>query len=159
MVETLSLNKFLGRRDPSELSDEVKKYNERRFKQMALFYGCTVATFLCSKISHRGVISRRYVPNYYQHNHVPPPFSFYRDALTAVTLSTLLAISTTSMFVTGSFWYLDISNFKEFSFRLKKYLGGEEKETELMKLPLDKDSESIQNSINDFINDYAKNGK
>ncbi|CDK25509.1 unnamed protein product [Kuraishia capsulata CBS 1993] len=126
MVSGIDFGRLIGKTDSSALSPEVRKYNERRFRQMSLFYGCALATFICSKVAYRGVISRRYLPNFYQHNHVPPSFSFYRDALSAVTHGSLLAVSTFSMIITGSLWYFDISNAREFSFKLRNLLGGEQ---------------------------------
>ncbi|KAI0463070.1 Altered inheritance of mitochondria protein 11 [Komagataella kurtzmanii] len=153
MVNGFDFSKMFGRKDPELVSKEVKQYNERRFKQMALFYGFTVATFICSKIAYRGVIKRRYVPNYYQHNHVAPPFSFYRDALSAVFHSTSLAITSLGMACTGVLWYYDISSVAEFSFKLKQALGGHDKEQELKKLPEDETVQEIQNSINSYLGD------
>lgn len=54
----MELGKLLGLRQ-MKTSDEITKYNERRFKQLAVFYGFAVSTFIFSKIAYRGIIKRR----------------------------------------------------------------------------------------------------
>ncbi|GME89493.1 unnamed protein product [[Candida] boidinii] len=153
MVSTgIDFGRIFARVDPERRSEAVSKYNERRFYQAALFYGCTVVTYIASKIAYRGVVRRRYVPNFYQHNHVPPKFSFYRDALSAVTHASLLAVSSMSMFVTGSLWYCDISSASEFSYKMKKFLGGAEAEAKLSEVPVDQETLDVQNALGDIIN-------
>lgn len=147
MVTTIDFGKVFGKKDAEELSPQVKAYNERRFKQMAIFYGFTVMTFLSAKLAARGVVKRRYIPNYYQHNHTPPSFSLHKDALSAITHSSLLAFSTMAMAVTGTLWSFDTSNGQELGFRLKKWLGGLENEEKLSKEPIDEDSKAVQSTL------------
>ncbi|GMG20555.1 unnamed protein product [Ambrosiozyma monospora] len=151
-TQGFDFGKIIGRGDASKKTEAVLKYNERRFNQAAIFYGCTIATYIASKIAFRGIVRRRYVPHFYQHNHVPPKFNFYRDAMSAVTHASLLAVTSMSMFVTGSFWYFDISSASEFSYRMKEYLGGAEAEKELKNAPVDKETEEMQNLLTDVIN-------
>lgn len=148
---SFDFGKLLGRGDASTKNDAVLKYNERRFYQMATFYGFTLLTYIASKIAYRGVISRRYNPTFYQHNHVPPKFNFYRDAMAAVTHATLLATSTFGMVGAGAFWYYDISSLREFTFRMKKFLGGDEAEKALKALPEDEETKQITSSLDDIL--------
>ncbi|KAG7696391.1 hypothetical protein KL930_005347 [Ogataea haglerorum] len=136
---------------PEATSDAVAKYNERRFRQAALFYGCAVMTYIASKIAYRGVIARRYNPTFYQHNHVPPKFSFYRDAASAVAHASLLAVSSMAMFVTGGFWYYDISGPREFGQRMKVLLGGAEAEKELARMPVDQETNDMQSMLTSLL--------
>jgi hypothetical protein len=149
---SFDFGKLFGRGDPSKKTDAVLQYNERRFHQMATFYGCTIAAYIASKIAYRGVIKRRYNPNFYQHNHVPPKFNFYKDAMAAVTHSTLLATSMMAMIGSGAFWYCDISTIKEFTSRMKVFLGGDEAERALKAMPEDEETKQITDSLDSLLN-------
>ncbi|ODV82550.1 hypothetical protein CANARDRAFT_125914 [[Candida] arabinofermentans NRRL YB-2248] len=146
----IDFGKVLGK-SSNPKSEAVVKYNERRFYQAAIFYSFTIVTYVASKIAYRGIIRRRYLPNFYQHNHVPPKFSFYKDALSAVTHASLLATSSLAMFTTGAFWYFDISSVSEFGIRMKRYMGGAEAEEELSKMPIDQETLDLQNMLTDLI--------
>ncbi|TID14872.1 hypothetical protein CANINC_004543 [Pichia inconspicua] len=148
---SFDFGKVLGRGDPSKKTDAVLKYNERRFYQMATFYGFTLATYIASKIAYRGVIKRRYNPTFYQHNHVPPKFNFYMDALSAVSHASLLAVASMGMLTSGAFWYYDISNLKEFTYRMKIFLGGDEAEKALKAMPEDEETKQITESIDSLL--------
>lgn len=149
---SFDFGKVFGRGDPSKKTEAVLQYNERRFYQMATFYGFTLATYIASKIAYRGVIKRRYNPTFYQHNHVPPKFSFYKDALVAVTHASLLAVSSMGMIGAGAFWYSDISNLREFTYRMKIFLGGDEAEKALKAMPEDEETKQITDSIDSLLN-------
>lgn len=149
---SFDFGKIFGRGDPSKKTDAVLQYNERRFYQMATFYSFTLATYIASKIAYRGVINRRYNPNFYQHNHVPPKFSFYKDAMVAVTHATLLATTSMGMITSGAFWYCDISDLKEFTTRMKIFLGGYEAEKVLKAMPEDEETKQITDSLDSILN-------
>lgn len=85
-------------------------------------------------------------------NHVPPPFSFHKDAISAIAYSSVLATSSFAMAVTGVCWTWDVANVKEFTYKLKKKLGGDEKERQLSESTLDEESVTLQDAINAFIN-------
>lgn len=144
---SFDFGKLIGRGSEDSKTDAVLRYNERRFYQMATFYGFTIATYIASKIAYRGIIARRYNPNFYQHNHVPPKFSFHKDAMGAVTHATLLSTCSMGMAISGAFWYYDISNIKEFTFRMKAFLGGEEAERELRNMPEDPETKELTDSL------------
>lgn len=152
---SFDFGKLVGRGDPSKKTDEVLKYNERRFYQMATFYGFTLATYIASKVAYRGVIKRRYNPNFYQHNHVPPKFSFYKDAMAAVSNATFLATSSLCMIGSGAFWYFDISGLKEFTCRMKILLGGDEAERTLKAMPEDEEIVQITESLDSILSGNA----
>ncbi|VEU19617.1 DEKNAAC100327 [Brettanomyces naardenensis] len=146
-----NFGKYLGRGDPSKKSEEVLKYNERRFYQASLFYGCSVLTYFASKIAYRGVVKRRFNPTFFQHNNLPPKSSTYSDALSALGHATLLATTSMATFVTGAFWYFDISNLHEFSYRMKDFLGGKDAERKLKNMPDDKETEELSRKLTDMI--------
>lgn len=152
MSSSFDFGKLFGRGDPSKKTDAVLKYNERRFYQMATFYGFTLATYIASKIAYRGVIKRRYNPTFYQHNHVPPKFSFYKDAMVAVTHASLLATTSLGMLASGAFWYFDISSLKEFTYRMKIFLGGYDAEKALKAMPEDEETKQITDSLDSILN-------
>lgn len=156
MSSSFDFGKLLGRGDPSKKTEAVLKYNERRFYQMATFYGFTIATYIASKIAYRGIIRRRYNPNFYQHNHVPPKFNFYHDAMGAVTHATLLATTSMGMLISGGFWFYDISNLKEFTYKMKMFLGGDEAERELKNMPEDEESKELSKTLKSLLNNDFK---
>lgn len=146
-----NFGKIIGRGDPDKKTDAVLKYNERRFYQASIFYGCALATYIASKIAYRGVVSRRYNPTFYQQNNLPPKSSNYADALGALTHATLLATTSFAMGASGIFWYFDISNLHEFSYRMKDWLGGKDAEKELNSMPEDKETEELSNKLKDML--------
>lgn len=150
---SFDFGKIIGRTaSDSDKPDALLAYNERRFYQMATFYGFTVATYIASKLAYRGIIKRRYSPNFYQHNHVPPKFNFQTEALSALVHATLLSTTAMGMAISGGFWYFDISTSKEFSARMKAYLGGEEAEKKLREMPENEDARKIINSLESMLN-------
>lgn len=150
------LNKYLGRGPSTKKTEEVVKYNERRFNQAALFYGCVILTYLSSKIAYRGVVKRRYNPTFFQHNNLPPRTSFYKDALCALGDATMLAVTSMATFTTGTFWYFDISNLHEFGYNMRNWLGGKESEEKLRSMPEDKETEEMGKKLTEFINNDKK---
>lgn len=149
---SFDFGKIIGRAGDDKKSEAVLRYNERRFYQMATFYGFTIATYIASKLAYRGIISRRYNPTFYQHNHVPPKFSFHKDAMGAVTHATLLSTCSMGMAVSGAFWYYDISTVKEFTFRMKAFLGGDEAERQLRDMPEDAETRELTESLGALLN-------
>jgi len=55
------------------------------------------------------------------------------------------------MTVFGLCWILDVSNIKEFGWRMKSMLGGWELEKKLSEAPMDEESSYIQDSLNDIL--------
>ncbi|QPG76763.1 hypothetical protein FOA43_004157 [Brettanomyces nanus] len=147
----INFGKYIGRGDPSKRSEAVLKYNERRFYQASIFYGCAIAAYIASKIAYRGVVKRRYNPTFFQHNNLPPRSSSYNDALSALTHATLLATTSMATLISGTFWYFDISNLHEFSYRMKDFLGGKEAERELREMPEDKETAELSRQLSDMI--------
>lgn len=133
----------------SQASDE---YKLRRKNQMMLFMGAAGITILSSRIAYKSTISRQFLPTFFQGNHAPPTsYNFTMDAAAAVGTGTLLATSVTSMIVFGTCWVLDISSFKEFGWKMKRALGGEESLKKLSKQPMDEESKTIQDGLNDLL--------
>lgn len=122
-------------------------YKERRRAQMIRFMGAAVATFVCARVAARGVAARRYVPTFIQPNHIPPPFSFHRDAVAAVTHLTLLATLGFAMAAMGVAWCWDILLLQEFGWRMKTVMGGAEAENELAGKPLDDLSREVTEAL------------
>lgn len=85
-------------------------------------------------------------------NHIPPQFSFQRDAIFAVTHASLLATSAFAMAITGVWWSWDVSNIKEFGYKIKRSLGGDTNEKKISSIPLDDESAAVQDAINNFLN-------
>jgi hypothetical protein len=92
------------------------------------------------------------IPQLFNANHIPPQFSFQRDAIFAVTHASLLATSSFAMAITGVWWSWDVSNIKEFGFKIKRVLGGDSNEQMISDIPLDEESAAVQDAINKFLN-------
>ncbi|CCH45192.1 putative membrane protein [Wickerhamomyces ciferrii] len=130
--------------------EKHEQFRQRRRTQMMYFFGATAATLVFSRLAYRGV--QAHVPGLFNSNHVPPPFSFQQDAISAIALSTVLSVSSFSMGVTGVAWTWDVSNVKEFTYKLKQKLGGVESEKQISETKLDDESVTLQDAINAFIN-------
>ncbi|CAM9016970.1 unnamed protein product [Wickerhamomyces anomalus] len=113
---------------------------------MIFFFATTAVTLVSSRLAYRDV------PGLFNANHVPPPFSFHRDAISAIAYSSVLATSSFAMAIAGVSWTWDVSTVKEFTYKLKTKLGGDEKEKELSEAKLDEESLSLQDAINSFLN-------
>ncbi|KAK6464302.1 altered inheritance of mitochondria protein 11 [Scheffersomyces coipomensis] len=135
-----------------KLGEASDAYIQRRKQQMVLFMTASAITIFASRFAYKSTITRQYVPTLFQGNHHPPTsYNFTHDAAVAVGTGTLLCGSVSSMIIFGSAWIIDVSNLKEFNWRMKLLLGGHQKEVELSKLPLDEESAYIQDSLNDIL--------
>lgn len=65
----------------------------------------------------------------------------------AITHATLLSTCSMGMAISGGFWYYDISNVKEFTYRMKAFLGGDKAEKELKDMPLDDETRELTESL------------
>lgn len=130
-------------------SDE---YKLRRKTQMALFMATSAATILAARFAFKSTIARQYVPTLFQGNHQPPTsYNFTTDAAVAVGTGTLLCGSVSSMMIFGTCWIMDVSSFQEFGWRMKTIMGGYEKQKQLAAMPMDEESEMIQQGLNDIL--------
>lgn len=119
---------------------------------MLLFMGSSLLTLVSTRIAYKSSVKRQFLPNLFQGNHQPPlSYSFVGDAAVAVGTGTMLCASVTSMTLFGACWIMDVSSFKEFSWRMKLFMGGYDKERELAKLPVDEESRQIQEALNDIL--------
>lgn len=73
------------------------------------------------------------------------------DAAVAVGTGTMLCASVSSMLIFGTCWVLDISSFKEFGWRMKSAMGGVSSQLKLADMPMDDESASIQDGLNDIL--------
>lgn len=135
-----------------KLASASEEYKLRRKKQMALFMASVGITLLSSRLAYRSTITRQYIPTFFQGNHLPPTsYNFTADAAAAVANGSLLCGSVSSMTIFGTCWVMDVSNFKEFGWRMKSWLGGDEKEKQLSQAPMDEESSTVQDSLIDII--------
>ncbi|KAG7664762.1 AIM11 [[Candida] subhashii] len=135
-----------------KVANASEEYKTRRKIQMVRFLASAAVTIFASRFAYKATITRQYVPTLFQGNHSPPlSYNFTTDAAVAVGTGTLLCGSVTSMLVFGSFWCMDVSNIKEFGWKMKSIMGGDIKEKELSEMPMDEESALIQDSINDML--------
>lgn len=129
-----------------------EEYKQRRKYQMALFMASGAATIFAARFAFKSTMARQYVPTLFQGNHQPPTsYNFTTDAAVAVGTGTVLCCSVSSMIIFGTCWMMDVSTFKEFGWRMKTVMGGYEKQKQLAQIPLDEESEIIQNGLNDIL--------
>lgn len=135
-----------------KLADASSEYIGRRKKQMMLFMTAAAVTIFTSRFAYKSTITRHFVPSLFQGNHQPPlSYNFTMDATVAVGTGTMLCGSVSSMLAFGTCWILDVSNFKEFGWRMKALMGGTEKEQKLAEMPMDDDTAYIQDGLNDIL--------
>lgn len=135
-----------------KVADASPEYIQRRKKQMVLFMTAAAATIFTSRFAYKSTITRQYVPSLFQGNHLPPlSYNFTMDAAVAVGTGTMLCASVSSMLIFGTCWVLDISSFKEFGWRMKSAMGGVSSQLKLADMPMDDESASIQDGLNDIL--------
>ncbi|EGV64194.1 Altered inheritance of mitochondria protein 11 [Yamadazyma tenuis] len=133
----------------NEASDE---YKLRRRTQMVCFLTAAGITMLTSRFAYKSTITRQFLPTFFQGNHSPPTsYNFTADAAVAVGTGTLLAGSVSSMAIFGWCWIIDVSSFKEFGWKMKSLMGGDERLRQLALQPMDEESASIQDGLNDLL--------
>lgn len=115
---------------------------------MLLFLICASTTILTSRSAYRSTVSRQFIPRFFQGNHSPPTsYNFTADAAVAVGTGTLLAGSVSGMLITGTCWILDISSFKEFGWKMKSLMGG----NNVKEIIVDQESLEIQQGLNNLL--------
>lgn len=65
-------------------------------------------------VARKSVAARRYVPNLFNPNHIPPKINFVRDGVRAVADASLLSTSAFGFMVASYAWIHDLSSLKEF---------------------------------------------
>lgn len=135
-----------------KLSESSDEYKSRRRRQMQLFFGAAAVTILSSRFAYRATLARQFIPTMFQGNHHPPTsYNFTADAAVAVGTGTLLCLLVSAMMFSGIGWCIDVSEFREFGWRMKRWMGGEEKQRQLSAVPLDEESKVIQDGLNDLL--------
>lgn len=151
MSEALTMSVF-DKLQGWKISEASQDYKSRRKQQMLKFLGAAGVTILASRFAYKSTISRQFLPTFFHGNHAPPTgYNFTADAAVAVGTGTLLAGSVSSMIVFGTCWILDVSTFREFGWRMRNVMGGDEKLKELAAAPMDEESASIQDGLNDLL--------
>lgn len=135
-----------------KLSQASNDYKARRKQQMMLFFTSAGVTILASRFAYKSTKSRQFLPRFFQGNHSPPTsYNFTTDAAIAVGTGSLLAGSVSSMAVFGTCWIIDVSLFKEFGWKMKAMMGGNESMKKIAETPMDEESRVIQDGLNDFL--------
>lgn len=74
-----------------------------------------------------------------------------KDAVKAIGISSMLSVSGFAFGLTGVFWVMNVSGIKQFSQRMKWLLGGENKQKELEKLPVDEEVATLEKGLTDLL--------
>lgn len=137
-------------------------YVARRRKQMFAFYGFSIITLIGARFAIKGTRARIYIPTLYQQNHRPPNFNFHKDALLAAGVGTLLAGTTFATAVSGLVWSWDVKSPEDFADKMKRKMGGFEKDEERRRIGVDDETKELENAIEGFLGgnlDLDKNSK
>lgn len=133
------------------LADASPEYIQRRKRQAMFFMAAAAASIFTSRLAYKSTVSRQYVPLLFHGNHLPPiTYNFTSDAAAAVGTGTMLSVSVSSMLIFGACWVMDVSSFKEFGWRMKSIMGGDKKEKEISKLPIDEDTAYFENALEEI---------
>ncbi|KAK9480808.1 hypothetical protein V1514DRAFT_324518 [Lipomyces japonicus] len=132
-----------------EKTSGITRERKTLYKNLLL---ATTFAYLSAMIAKRSVLSRRYVPSLFEHNHKPPQFNKYNDAVKAVTIGTLLSTSFFGVGVTGVALVLDVHSAKEFNDYMKQAMGGHEKDLDRAK-NIDPEVLKVEESINSFLSE------
>lgn len=92
------------------------------------------------------------IPTLFSHNHTPPPFNRYNDAIHAVSIASLLSCSFFGMAVTGTALVMNVHSVAEFNYRMKNWFGGNLRERERAK-NIDPEVLKIESAIEQFLAD------
>ncbi|KAI5953328.1 AIM11 [Candida jiufengensis] len=135
-----------------KIADSSPEYKTRRANQMMKFFAFSALSIFTLRIINKQTIIRQYIPTLFQQNHAPPTScNFTTDAAVAVGAGTLACGSISGMFMFGIAWILDVSNFKEFGYRMKGIMGGNENLKKLSEMEMDEESRSVQDGLNDLL--------
>ncbi|KAI5959584.1 AIM11 [Candida pseudojiufengensis] len=135
-----------------KIADASSEYKTRRANQMIRFFTFSALSIFTLRIINKQTIIRQYIPTLFQQNHSPPTsYNFTTDAAVAVGAGTLACGSISGMFIFGLAWILDVSNFKEFGYRMKSIMGGYENLQKLNEMEMDEESKLIQDGLNDLL--------
>ncbi|SCU89133.1 LAMI_0D12508g1_1 [Lachancea mirantina] len=131
-----------------EISVHSPEYKQRRRQQMLRFFGATAFTLISARMAFRGVQTRKYLPNMFQLNHKPPPYSYQGEAISALAYGTSLATGGFAMLVLGTCWIADISSFPEFAITAKRLMGNtSESVTSIDDLKTDEDTRKVTEAL------------
>ncbi|KAG5359838.1 Altered inheritance of mitochondria protein 11 [Yarrowia sp. C11] len=119
----------------------------RRKNQMLLFGGATLATLASCRLTARGIASRRYLPQMFQANHMPPQSDMVKEAAMAVVFATTMALSSFSMVVFGVAWSQDVTSLKQFALKMKTKLGAQQIEDEIRNAPMTPETQELQDQL------------
>ena len=134
------------------IADASPEYIDRRKLQMAKFFTFAALSIFSTRFIYKQTIARQYVPLLFQQNHQPPTsYNFTADAMVAVGAGTLACGSISGMLMFGTAWILDVSNLKEFGYRMKALMGGDVKEKELSEMKMDDETRALQDGLNDLL--------
>ncbi|KAK7207546.1 hypothetical protein BZA70DRAFT_286901 [Myxozyma melibiosi] len=118
---------------PTQSAASTSRLTPERKRQVRNFLLATTVAYMSTLVAKRAALAKRHVPTLFSHNHTPPPFNRYQDAIHAVTISSLLSCSVFAMGVTGTALVMDINSPQEFNDKMKLWLGGSQRESERAK--------------------------
>lgn len=102
------------------------EYKERRRTEMLRFMGLSLFTLVIARYTYTSIQARKYVPKLFEGNQKIPPSSYKSESMSALGLGTGLALGSFGMLVYGTCWCNDILTPKEFSFKIRRAILGEQ---------------------------------
>lgn len=113
-------------KQPKSLENLRDEYKERRRTEMLRFMGVSLFTLVIARYTYTSIQARKYVPKLFEGNQKIPPSSYKSESMSALGLGTGLALGSFGMLVYGTCWCNDILTPKEFSFKIRRAILGEQ---------------------------------
>ncbi|XBW37907.1 hypothetical protein QEN19_003487 [Hanseniaspora menglaensis] len=102
------------------------EYKDRRRTEMLRFMGVSMFTLIVARYTYTSIQARKYVPKLFEGNQKIPPSAYKSESMSALGLGTGLAVGSFGMLVYGTCWCNDILTPKEFSFKIRRAILGEQ---------------------------------
>lgn len=125
---------------PKSTEELAAQYKDRRRTEMLRFMSVSLFTLVVARYTYTSIQARKYVPKLFEGNQKIPPSAYKSESMSALGLGTGLALGSFGMLVYGTCWCSDILTPKEFSFKVRRAILGEQgakdlelKHQELMK--------------------------
>ncbi|GMM52587.1 hypothetical protein DASB73_035500 [Starmerella bacillaris] len=138
------------------LQETILSHNNRNFsKGVIATLVAGALTISAASVCKRSIASRKFVPQLFNSNILPPPFNPIREASRAVNYATLLAGSFFAFTMSTMFLSNGVGTFSELGHVLtKKY-----SRTDYSSLPQDQESQEVEDKLTSLLNRKSDTSK
>lgn len=125
-IEQLPVTEITPIKITKSIEELASEYKERRRTEMLRFMGVSLFTLVIARYTYTSIQARKYVPKLFEGNQKIPPSAYKSESMSALGLGTGLALGSFGMLVYGTCWCNDILTPKEFSFKIRRAILGEQ---------------------------------